>query len=218
MFCVQYNLYMVQQSGLWSQTRGVMGYSCVNKHGMFAQGQSFGRNVILNCSDCRWHMHSPGSGRPQLHLGAHILRGIPVILSSVPASAESGYVPKMTKAGGLNQQLTSTSPKPFLTVTIQTKKLVSPPGEMRQEKREAVQAIKAASIGSAALGAQRNRACFSSNRSPTPESRPQLSWDQEKRSGSQSFAYGFINLLKLIIGFVSPSLVLVLFCAYEWMV
>lgn len=78
-----------------------------------------------------------------------------------------------------------------------------PPGELRQEKRELAQAIKETSIGSAALGARRNRACFFSGRSPMLKSRPRLSWEQKNRS-AQSFTYGFIGLLKLIVGFAPP--------------
>lgn len=72
-------------------------------------------------------------------------------------------------------------------------------------KESWVQAIKEL-IGSAALRALHNRPCYFSHHSPKPRS--WLQQREQKNHIFQSFTYGFINLLKLITGFVSP----VFFC------
>lgn len=68
----------------------MMAYSCVNKHGMFAAGQPFGRNVT-NGSECRRLTHSDSSG------GAHSYREVPVILSTILRRA---FRSKRNEAGG----------------------------------------------------------------------------------------------------------------------
>lgn len=110
----------------------------------------------------------------------------------------------------VNLQLTNTSPKPIVTVTIQMKKPVSP----------------VASWGRRKEGRRSNRhrsACCSW--SPVerslpplrPKSRRRLSRQQKNRSGFPIFTYGFVNLLSNLSFFflLHPSLYLTE-GAYKW--
>ena len=184
------------------QTWGVMGYSCVNKHGMCAPGQSFFQEMSFWIAATVDDTFIPPATADHNYTLVHVrlegslsfrpwcrrLQRVVMCPKWVRQEAKPAAYQHLTKA--ISRGYDSDEEACF------------PPGELRQEKREPVKAIKEASIGSAALRAQRNRACFSSDRSPTLKSRPQLSWEQKNHS-VQSFIYGFINLLKLIIGFTS---------------
>lgn len=117
-------------------TWGVMGYSCVNKHGMFAQGQSFGRNVILNCRDCRWRMHSPGSGRPQLHFGAHIFKEGPCH-SKRRVGEKAVMAPKGLKKGGWTSSLLTPHQSHLWLLQFRWRSLFPPPVSWGRRKKRA---------------------------------------------------------------------------------
>lgn len=102
-------------------------FLCVNKQGMFGQGQSFGRNVLLNCSDCRWHRLSPGSSRMLLHFGSvHLERD---------TCCTEIYVEVSVRKWLCAQMLTNTLPNQFLMITFQMKKAASPQWADAVEKR-----------------------------------------------------------------------------------
>lgn len=129
-----------------------MAYSCVNKHGRFAQRQSFGRNVALNFRNCRRHVHSPGSSRPRQRFGANLFRVIPVSLNWM------GRVKWVGMSQKWKRQVAEPAAYQHLTKAISDSSnshegaVWFPPGEPRQEREGSCwKAIKERSIGSAAF-------------------------------------------------------------------
>lgn len=138
-----------------------MAHSCVNKHGRFAQGWSFERNVILNFSARRWHI--PWQQQTTAPIWHTSIQSDPCFfLSCMPESAESSYRPENEWGRWLN--LPTSRQSHFWHLQFTWRSSLIPPcwaGGRREES--CWKAIKERSIGSAAFGAQWNIGCFCSN-------------------------------------------------------